>query len=135
MLIHLESGNCTTDIERLDMLAQECFQSKKYVVQEYRHWLSRGVRLSDRAVVLEDGYYAEYECSMCVKSSETWADILLHTRSPVHDPDVFRCPSCNERFKVLSGLVQHVESDRCDEGIYEGTGSIAKMLKYLRLRV
>ncbi len=134
MLIHLESGNCTTDIQRLDELALQCFQSKKYVVTEYRYWLNSGARLQARAEVW-DTPDDEYECSICEKFSETEADIVLHTRSPVHDPDVFRCPSCDQRFKVLSALVQHVESDRCDEGIWSGTGSIRKMLRYLRLRI
>lgn len=39
------------------------------------------------------------------------------------------------RFKVLSALVQHVESDRCTEGIEEGTGSIGDMLHYLWLQL
>lgn len=134
MLIHLESGNCNIDIERLDTLAQECYQSKKYVVTEFRHWLSRGDRLQARAEVWETPY-EEYECSLCDKYSETQVDIMLHTRSPVHDPEVFQCPSCDQRFKVLSALVQHVESDRCNEGIQSGTGSIGKMLHYLRLRL
>jgi len=38
-------------------------------------------------------------------------------------------------FKVLSGLVQHVESEACGEGVRDGTGSIGKMLHYIRKRV
>ena len=134
MMIHLESGNCTTDIASLDVLAQECYQSKKYVVPEYRYWLSRGTRLDDRAKVWES-LYEGYECSRCDKYSESKADIMRHTQSPVHDPLTFRCPGCDERFRALSGLLQHAESNRCNEGIYSGTGSIGKLLHYLWLRL
>jgi len=134
MLIHLESGNCNTDIERLDRLAQECYQSKKYVVTEFRHLLSQGARLQARAEVWETPY-EEYECSICDKFSDNRAGIVLHTRSPVHDLEFFQCPSCDQRFKVLSALVQRVESDRCPEGISNGTGSVRKLLRYLRLRL
>lgn len=135
MLIHLESGNCNTDLETLNRFTRECYQSKKYVVKEFRPYLSQGVRLEQRAEVLYSHRSGDYECSMCDKSSETRMAIDLHTRSPVHDHYAFRCPLCDERFKVPSALLQHVESDRCDEGITTGTGSIAKMLQYLRLRL
>ena len=46
-------------------------------------------------------------------------------------PKVFCCPSCNDKFKYLSSLVQHVESDACEEGIHDGSGSIGRLFDRL----
>lgn len=46
-------------------------------------------------------------------------------------PKVFCCPSCNGRFKYLSGLVQHAESDACEEDFHYGFGSIGRLLARL----
>ena len=135
MLIHLESGNCNTDLATLDKFTRECYQSKQYVVKELKPYLCQGARLEQRAEVLYSYRSGNYECSRCGKSSETRTPIDLHTRSPIHDCYAFKCPSCDDRFKVPSALLQHVESDRCDEVITSGTGSIAKMLQYLRHRL
>ena len=45
--------------------------------------------------------------------------------------EMYNCPECREGFQYLSSLVQHVESDACQEGICEGSGSIGKLLHYL----
>jgi len=36
-----------------------------------------------------------------------------HLNSPAHDKDEFVCPKCNTQFKLVSGLVQHLESASC----------------------
>lgn len=135
MLLHLESGNCNTDIEVLDKIACECYQSTKYTVPDSRTYLLEGHRRQLRGDIVYHHYTQSYECDICGASWDTVVGARLHSQSPVHDPCAFKCPSCDERFRVLSALVQHVESDRCDEGLEEGTGSIGKMLHYLWLRL
>lgn len=131
----LSPGIATTDLESLDELAQEYYQSVEYVVEAFESYLSQGHRQKDRAEVVYNRNTRSHECDLCAKSCGTRAGAKLHTQSPVHDPRVFKCPECDDRFKVLSALVQHVESDRCTEGIEEGTGSIGDMLHYLWLQL
>ena len=50
-------------------------------------------------------------------------------------PFAFRCPGCGVTFRYISALLQHVESDACDEGIYEGSGSIGKMIHFIYVQV
>jgi hypothetical protein len=50
--------------------------------------------------------------------------------------ELFVCPnsSCRETFGTFSALIQHVETkrDKCNEGIWDGTRAIWKLLRYLR---
>jgi len=56
-----------------------------------------------------------YECYLCARQFPTLRRLNSHIESPVHEQDLYRCPksSCGRTFKVLSGLVQHVESESC----------------------
>ena len=119
MLIHLENG-CVTTMRKLDQYARQCYQWKKYVVEEYADWLEDG----ERDEIGDEGY-GTY-CYECNKHFDVPIDLDRHLKSPVHHPYVYKCPGCSTRFSILSGLVQHVESDACDEGIHDGTGSIGK---------
>ncbi|KZF22894.1 hypothetical protein L228DRAFT_247309 [Xylona heveae TC161] len=136
MIIHLESGNCPSGMncDRLIDIAAECFQSKKYMVKG----LSRERRLSIDSDLSEyRDYYDEfYECPYCGKSFPHGLSLKQHLESTAHRPYIFKCPDrdCGVTFNSVSGLVQHVESDRCDEGIRSGTGSIQKMLRWLFLQ-
>lgn len=51
------------------------------------------------------------------------------------DPDFdFECPTCETAFSFMSALLQHVESDNCDETLGHGS-PLAKFLRYLRARL
>lgn len=46
----------------------------------------------------------------------------------------YQCPDtdCNVRFKTLSGLLQHAETDRCNEGVFDNrVGSLTKLLIFI----
>ena len=46
----------------------------------------------------------------------------------------FECPTCETAFTYMSALLQHVESDNCDETLaYKSP--LAKFLRYLRSRL
>jgi hypothetical protein len=47
-----------------------------------------------------------FEGDYCDGYLNDWDDHLKYT-----------CPQCNRDFKLLSGLLQHVESNACDEDI------------------
>ena len=56
-------------------------------------------------------------------------------RYTTDNPDFnFACPTCKTLFMLMSGLLQHAESDYCDERVERHT-SLGQMLHYLRLRL
>lgn len=130
MLIHLENG-CTVNQEDLDRYARNCFQWRHYVVAEYSDYLLDSNRYGPQARGEYDYTVDAWTCDECRREFEDEAWLDKHLSSPIHHPLVYKCPECDARFAVLSALVQHVESDACGEGIYDGTGSIGKMLRYL----
>lgn len=136
MMIHLESNNCSTTREELDRLAQECYQSRTYVVRGYEAYLSDGERQNNRPETLFDAYDGDWHCcSECSKTSSTIHGIKMHVNSPVHDPFAYECPGCDSHFTSISGLLQHVESKSCDESIDGGSGTIGNMLHYVNMRI
>lgn len=54
-----------------------------------------------------------YECYLCRKEFNGLHGLNNHLKSPVHEQAIYRCPGrgCGREYKVLSGLVQHVESE------------------------
>jgi hypothetical protein len=115
VIIHLESGRCTASgldrakindmVRRLDrnnvitkpLLTMPGYDSVEMIATE-RAW---------------NGYY--YECYLCTREFETLQALNSHIKSPVHEQAIYRCPkaSCGREYKLLSGLIQHVESETC----------------------
>ena len=54
-----------------------------------------------------------------------------HVQSSCHHPLAYQCAGCESKYADLSGLIQHVESSACAEGVSYGTGSIVKLLHHL----
>jgi len=56
-----------------------------------------------------------YECYLCSREFAAVNSLNSHIQSPAHEQDIYRCPksSCGRTYKVLSGLIQHVESESC----------------------
>ena len=42
----------------------------------------------------------------------------------------YKCPECDNKFRYVSSLFQHVESDRCNQGY---SGSIRKMRHWIAI--
>ncbi len=45
----------------------------------------------------------------------------------------YKCPECQKKLRLLSGLFQHVESDACNQQIR--TKSIGKLVHFISTRV
>jgi hypothetical protein len=56
-------------------------------------------------------------------------DLQSEYSGPVYP---FRCPECDTGFTKLSGLFQHVYSQVCKQGLYEG--KMAKLIRWLENR-
>ena len=57
-----------------------------------------------------------YECFLCHGTFRTLHALNAHLQSPRHQEKIYRCPnrtSCGLKFRVLSALTQHVESEKC----------------------
>jgi DNA-directed RNA polymerase subunit RPC12/RpoP len=63
------------------------------------------------AEISPDG--TSYQCHICYKMFQSPSSLDAHLNSPAHDKDEFKCPRCNTQFKLVSGLVQHLESASC----------------------
>jgi hypothetical protein len=114
LTIHLESGTCTSGLNR---------QKINQIVQQ----LDRNNAIT-RPMITMPGYDnietlatgrawngSGYECYLCTREFSTLNGLNSHLRSPVHEQNIYRCPGrgCGREYKILSGLVQHVESESC----------------------
>ncbi|KAL1748275.1 hypothetical protein HDZ31DRAFT_30046 [Schizophyllum fasciatum] len=54
-----------------------------------------------------------YECFLCRRTFRTLHSLNSHLSSPAHDANEFTCPKCERCFKLISGLVNHMESEVC----------------------
>lgn len=113
--IHLESGTCTASglnrakinnlVRQLDrnnvitrpMITMPGYDTVEMIATE-RAWNGYG-----------------YQCYLCSNEFSSLHGLNNHIRSPAHEQHMYRCPkaSCAKHFKMLSGLVQHVESETC----------------------
>lgn len=113
--IHLESGRCTASglnrskinsmVQQMDrnniitrpMLTMPGYDSVEMIATE-RAW---------------NGYC--YECYLCSRGFGSLQALNQHMRSPAHEQNIYRCPkaACGRNYKLLSGLIQHVESESC----------------------
>ncbi|TVY89591.1 Zinc finger protein [Lachnellula willkommii] len=116
VIIHLEAGRCSSGFDR--------------------HRINEAIRKLDRNNVITrpmiempgygggrvetiatgrawNGY--GYECYLCEREFNSLNGLNNHLKSPFHDQEVYRCPKagCGRNYKLLSGLVQHVESESC----------------------
>ncbi|KAF7960493.1 hypothetical protein EAE96_000173 [Botrytis aclada] len=113
LIIHLESGRCPSGSNRQRINAEIRRLDKNHVIttplMEYNSSSSTSIA-TERSW---NGFC--YECSMCHRGFNNLQALNGHLRSPVHDQKMYRClgPSCGREFIVLSGLVQHVESESC----------------------
>ncbi|TGO40927.1 hypothetical protein BHYA_0029g00370 [Botrytis hyacinthi] len=113
LTIHLESGRCPSGSNRERINAAIRYLDKNHVIttplMEYSSPFSTNI-------ATERSWNSFcYEYSMCHRGFNTLQGLNCHLRSPVHDQRMYRCPgpSCGKDFIVLSGLVQHVESESC----------------------
>jgi hypothetical protein len=62
----------------------------------------------------------------------------MHLSSPAHDDDEFKCPRCKRTYKLIPGLIQHIETEACGMARFEQvedqanalTGQFARLLKF-----
>lgn len=139
MLVHLEAGNCGCHTTRDDLnrLALQCHTSNRFIVRGREDFLRQGqaFRRARQSHFNPRTHY--WECPWCNFSGASFQGLDMHLLSPIHDVKAFICPDqdCRQLFVNLSGLVAHVESDRCDEELWGGSQPVGKLLDYLEWRL
>ena len=85
---------------------------------------AQGTTVTDQWATQRAWNGREYVCYLCPRGARGFRaldDLNKHLRSSRHAEKVYRCPAawrgCGKEFGALSGLVQHIESERC--GVYE----------------
>jgi hypothetical protein len=80
-----------------------------------------------------------YEFYLCHRTFRELGALNAHLASPAHDgDDEFMCPKCRRTYKLVSGLVQHMESEaygiarfqQIDDQAHSITSQFARMLKF-----
>jgi len=69
-----------------------------------------------------------YECYLCHRTFRTLSALNTHVNSPAHDANEFRCPKCEGEYKLISGLMQHIESEVCGIARFQVVGDFARDL-------
>lgn len=79
MILHIENGGCTSDLtsQDLNMSAAQCYQSHKYIDEDYRTDMLNGEDLEE--------LYAEtvlpFQCPGCNSDFSTVSALLQHASS------------------------------------------------------
>ena len=137
ILQHLELNQCSSQItsKQLDQWALENSGSGNYVIEGREEFLDikPGVYVS-----LDDDFNPQTSHWHCHHARCRFTAVLRrsldqHLVSDKHRPNPYMCPNplCREPFMTLSRLIAHVESTDCEEGVWNGTGSIGKLLSYI----
>ncbi|KZV91693.1 hypothetical protein EXIGLDRAFT_719088 [Exidia glandulosa HHB12029] len=55
-------------------------------------------------------------CWLCLKRMRHKGQLEQHLKGPAHAEKLFKCPgtACGKEASSLSGIMQHIESQRCD---------------------
>ncbi|KAF7853628.1 uncharacterized protein EAF02_011933 [Botrytis sinoallii] len=115
LIIHLESGTCTSGMNRQKINAEIRSLDRNHIITtpQIEYYTSPSSSPNIATESSWNGHF--YECFLCSKQSTTLRALNQHLSSSVHEQKMYRCPGprCGIEFRLLSGLVQHVESESC----------------------
>ncbi|KAK7026332.1 hypothetical protein R3P38DRAFT_2949282 [Favolaschia claudopus] len=114
MLLHLEAGTCKSGADRkvINRVVQT-YDTQNIITNPARLITGGGNTTYAASERAWNGY--AYECYLCHADYRTLAALNQHLASPRHQDKIYVCPlsSCRVQFTTLSGLCQHIESERC----------------------
>jgi len=119
--LHIESGGCH-DIHRHQVTA--VIHSLELVPTiSISHRIQGSSDTASRTIAsyaTEQAFNGTaYECYLCHRAFRTLVSLNAHLNSPAHDDDEFKCPKCKRRYKLISGLIQHIEAEVCGLARFE----------------
>ncbi|CAL8575793.1 hypothetical protein XPA_001697 [Xanthoria parietina] len=132
--LHLESGACSSGINR-QKINQYCrevdpnhiFTNKQ--IGWYNDHQPQTSNIATRAAW--DGSY--FRCYLCQNGFRSLPGLNQHLSSPTHQQKIYHCPRCRREYTVLSGLVNHLESESCGAFRFNGSPSGLGFVQQLRI--
>ncbi|MCJ1283662.1 hypothetical protein MMC26_002993 [Xylographa opegraphella] len=116
MTIHLESGTCVSGITRHMINDKIRANDQNHLITQrlltYPDDNGQSGRAETWATTAAWNGHG-YECYFCSKQFGSLQGLNQHLSSPAHEQKIYHCPKCMIKFKLFSGLVQHVESESC----------------------
>ncbi|KAL3421507.1 hypothetical protein PVAG01_07952 [Phlyctema vagabunda] len=114
LTIHLESGACSSGIDRGQINHFVKQLDRNHVITKPLITMSGHTNIQNTASALSWNGSA-YGCYLCPRRFRTLDSLNTHLKSVAHDQKIYRCPNitCRREYKLLSALVQHVESENC----------------------
>jgi hypothetical protein len=115
LTIHLESGSCSSGLDRHKINNLIRHMDKKNVITKPLLAMPGYESASDMVATNQAWNGYAFECYFCHREFHSLDALNKHIRSPIHEQKIYRCPGrgCGREYKLLSGLVQHVESESC----------------------
>ena len=140
---HIESGGCHKSIDRHRVTAAVHSMGVTPMVSlAHRIQGPSGSKASNKIVRYSASEQAfngtSYECYLCHRGFRTLASLNTHLSSAAHDVDEFKCPKCSVKFKLISSLIQHIETEVCGLARFKQvedhtsalTAQFSRMLKF-----
>jgi len=118
IVLHLEQGTCPSGFDRQAVNRVVRRYDTHNVITDPSRLLTGGSGDEDVTYVANDASWngAAYECYLCNNTYGSLRALNQHLASPRHQEKFYICRgvSCGSRFTTLSGLWQHIESEKCD---------------------
>jgi len=116
LVLHLEAGKCRSGVDRATINRVVRQYDTNNIITDPR-LLTSGTASDNTKYYASDrsGNGEGYECYLCHRSFSSWAALNQHLGSPAHQDKIYIClaSTCRARFTTLSGLCQHIESEKC----------------------
>ncbi|KAF7970082.1 hypothetical protein HWV62_25066 [Athelia sp. TMB] len=115
---HIESGGCSKGIDRHRVTAAVHSMGVTPMVS-LAHRIQGPSGFSGPSNIVrysasEQAFNGtSYECYLCHRGFRTLGSLNTHLSSAAHDVDEFKCPKCSVKFKLISSLIQHIETEVC----------------------
>lgn len=132
MFGHLEAGICVSGATRANVNAKIIELDRGRLIANPSRLLTNGTARWLVGPDMYDEYARRWVCYLCNKATATERQMQQHLDSPVHAQKLFRyvaklrltlngadsyrrCPDrqCGKQTTTLSGIMQHIESQRC----------------------
>lgn len=115
---HIESGGCHKKIDRHRVTAAVHSMGVIPVISLSHRLQGSSPSNAPRRIVhysaSEQAFNgSSYECYVCHRTFRALGSLNTHLNSAAHDVDEFKCPKCSSKFKLISSLIQHIETEVC----------------------
>ena len=118
----------------MNAIAEQCPDFSKNLIRELSPWFRAGAPrkyawIGDKSSA---GYWACYLCKTVFGEQTCLTKHLQESHSKDY-PKVLHCPCCRGKFTKISGLLQHIETQRCSASYAEP--SIAALISKLKSEI